>query len=160
MKQFKSIKRRLALAMITPALLFNMAPVNASAQNMQSCQGLIDFLQIKLKGAAGKYSASDIQMVSKGLGVYNRYIQTEVVTPSLVKFSQGDTAKAQALQGQVDALRASIVKDYSSRFPENKLYMDFVVALNNCTKNSVPKGNDFDVVKASMLKMVEMIKQN
>lgn len=130
----------------------------ASVQTMQSCQGLIDFLHVKLKASTDRYSSGDIKAVSQGLNVYNTFIQRDVVTPGLLKYSKGDKAQAQSLQDQVDAFRASIVKNYSVRFPENKLYMDFVVALNNCTKDAAPRGDELETLKASMMKMVELIK--
>ena len=65
---------------------------------MQSCQGLIDFLDNKLASAPEKYAKSDVDNVRKGLEGYNQYIQSDIVTPGLLKFNGGDATKADAMQ--------------------------------------------------------------
>lgn len=130
----------------------------ASINDMQTCQGLIEFLKIKLKDSNEKYNTEDINNVLKGLNAYDKYIQNNIVSPDLIKFYQGDKNKANAAQKQIDIYKQSIVEKYQQRFPQKQLYMDLAISLNNCTQKAVPVGKDFDDLKISFTKLVELIK--
>ena len=132
------------------------AMAEPSINNMQGCQALIDFLNTKLEQTS--YDSSDVAKVQDGLNAYDSYIQNEIVTPGLLKFSNGDQGKASKLQEQVDAYKSQVVAGYNKRYPQNRLFMDHVVALNNCTQQAVPQGADLEALKASMETMVAILK--
>jgi hypothetical protein len=128
--------------------------------DMQSCQGLIDFIDSKLDSAPAKYEKGDVKKVRKGLDGYNQYIQREIVEPGLLKFNGGDEAKAGAMQKQVDAYKQTLVKQYEARYPQNRLFTDHAVAVNNCAKKAVPSGQDLEALKVALNTMVELAKMN
>ncbi|XQW84509.1 hypothetical protein ACOYR1_15415 [Thalassotalea piscium] len=134
------------------------ALAQASINDMQTCQGLIDFLKIRLKESNDTYSTTDINTVIKGLDTYNNYIQDTIVSPGLITFYQGDKNKAIAAQQKVDLYKQSIVQKYQQRFPQKQLYMDFAVSLNNCTQKTVPAGQDLADLKTSFTKLLELLK--
>ena len=130
-----------------------------SINDMQTCQGLIDFITLKLENLPSKYDKDDVEIAQKGLSTYNKYIQNTFVTPGLLKFSNGNQKKADTLQKQVDVYKESVVKSYQNQYPYNKISRGFVESLNQCTQKAVPAGNDLDTLKASFIKMVELIKK-
>lgn len=132
----------------------------ASINEMQSCQGLLDFLDSQLDVSSSKYSSTDIDVIRKGLKLYNQHIQEKIVTPGLIKFSTGDKAQAKALQEQVDAYKLTLVNSFKARYPEPRLYMDQAVALNNCTQKAVPADEALDDLKAAMNMIVKLAKMN
>ncbi|KLN59236.1 hypothetical protein WH96_18680 [Kiloniella spongiae] len=125
-----------------------------SINNMQGCQALIDFIDAKLEQAS--YGSSDIAKVRDGLDVYNSYIQNEIITPGLLKFSNGDQGKASKLQEQVDVYKHTVVNAYNQKYPQNRIFMDHVVALNNCTQQAIPQGADLQTLKSSMETMITL----
>lgn len=147
--------------LIAVIALLNTSTVKAQRliNDMQTCQGLINFLEVKLKNSDDKYNSEDIKIVLNGLDIYDNYIQKEIITPRLLKFNQNDKKKADTMQKQVDTYKESIVKAYQKRFPQNQLYMDFAVSLNNCTQKAVPSGDDLTDMKTSFNKMLELIKK-
>ncbi|MGB1311980.1 MAG: hypothetical protein ACPG47_12250, partial [Leucothrix sp.] len=106
----------------------------ALINEMQGCQGYMDFIETKLVAGSKKYPAAEVQKVRKGLSGYDRFIQTSIVSPGLLKFSNGDKAKADQLQTQVDAYRKNIVTRLQKRYPQNRLFADHALSLNNCAK--------------------------
>ncbi|KKJ78587.1 hypothetical protein WH95_00325 [Kiloniella litopenaei] len=130
------------------------AMADPSINNMQGCQALIDFIDAKLGQTS--YDSSDVAKVQNGLGAYNSYIQNEIITPGLLKFSNGDQGKAAKLQEQVDAFKSQVVAGYNKKYPQDRIFMDHVVALNNCTQQAVPKGADLEALKTSMETMVTL----
>ncbi len=130
-----------------------------SINDMQSCQGLLDFIDSRLDSVASQYEAADVKSVKAGLKGYNQYIQREIVSPGLLKFNGGDANKSAQMQKQIDNYKASVVVNFKKRYSENKLFADQVVALNDCTKKSVPSGQELEGLKqafATMMKMTKM----
>lgn len=127
---------------------------------MQSCQGLLDFVSIKLDSGAAKYTPADVSAVRLGLKQYDDYIQSAIVTPGLIKFNNGDSAKATTMQIQVDAYKTSIVAGLSARYPENRLYTDQAIAINNCAMKAVPSGQALENLKVALHKIIELAKLN
>ena len=151
------IKYCLSLAFI--AAISVSAHAKPSINDMQGCQAVIDFVDAKLASAPPQYEAADVKAARKGLKAYNSYIQNDIVSPGLLEFNGGDASKAKAMQTQVDSYKASITAALNSKFPQQRLFMDHVVALNNCAKQAVPKGTDLDALKAGMNAMVTMAKK-
>jgi len=127
-----------------------------SINDMQSCQALIDFIDGKLSSAPAAYPASDVKLVRSGLEKYNVYIQDEIVSPGLLDFNGGDAAKAKAMQGQVDAYKATLVAGYNNRYKSPGLFTDHAVAVNECAKKAVPKGQALEDLKVSLETMVKL----
>ncbi|WP_299772404.1 hypothetical protein [uncultured Pseudoteredinibacter sp.] len=148
---------RWALA-LSSLMLVQVASARATISDMQSCQGLIDFLQIRVNSTSNRFQKTDINTILTGLEVYDRYIQNHIVTPGLLSFNQGDESKAETMQDKVDEYKKSLVKGYQQRFPENKLYMDFAVSLNNCAQKAVPQGAELEAFKSSILTLVNITK--
>lgn len=140
-------------------LMFTKASMAAGLINdMQSCQGLIDFVNTKLDSAPAHYDEADVKTVRTGLNAYNNYIQQEIVSPGLLKFNGGNQAKADQMQKQVDTYKHSLVKQYQKRYPQDRLFMDHAIALNNCTKKAVPSGQALEKLKKSMNTIVKLSK--
>jgi hypothetical protein len=114
---------------------------------------------LKLENLPSNYDEGDVEIVQKGLSNYNKYIQRTFVSPGLLTFSNGNKDKANTLQEKVDAYKKSIVKSYQNKYPYNKLSRGFVVSLSECTQKAVPSGNDLETLKASFVKMFELIKK-
>jgi hypothetical protein len=148
-------------AFILAVVTLSSYPTSAakpSINEMQTCQGLIDFFSHKLENLSSKYDENDLIIVQKGLSTYNDYIQNTFVSPGLLKFSNGNQDKADALQKQVDAYKAKVVKSYQNQYPYQKISRGFVESLNECTQKAVPSGNDLDTLKISFIKMLELMK--
>ncbi len=142
----------LALALAVPQLSQAAGLVN----DMQSCQGLIDFIDTKLDSAPSHYSEEKVAKVREGLAGYSQYIQREIVTPGLLQATGGDQAKADAFQEQVNAYRSKLSKGYQARFPQERLFMDHAIAVNNCAKMAVPSGQELEALKDALNTMVEL----
>jgi len=143
------------------AFSFSQTSIAApSINDMQTCQGLLDFIDTKLNSAPAKYPAADVAKVKKGLKGYNQYIQAKIVTPGLLKFNGGDRTKANAMQKQVDAYKLSLVKGYQQRYPQNRLFTDHAIGVNNCAKKAVPAGQALTDLKIALNTMVNLAKMN
>jgi hypothetical protein len=150
------LKCKLSVLIIT-LLSFQTLASQPSINEMQTCQGLIDFVTLKLDNLPSKYDEDDVETVQNGLRTYNMYIQNTFVTPGLLKFSNGNVNKAVALQKQVDLYKEKVVKSYQNQYPYNKLSRGFVESLNKCTQKAVPSGNDLKTLKTSFIKILELI---
>lgn len=149
--------------LVLAVLLCVASPFSVAAgliNQMQSCQGLIDFLDAKLESAPAKYALSDVAKVRKGLAGYNQYIQNEIVTPGLLQFNGGDQTKANVMQQQVDAYKQTLVKQLQARYPQNRLFTDHAVAVNDCAKKAVPQGAALDDLRDALNIMVTLAKMN
>lgn len=137
---------------------FQASAARPSINDMQTCQGLIDFVSLKLENLPKTYNKADVEVVQKGLNVYNNFIQKTFVKPGLLKFSQGDKKKAEGMQKQVDIYKVKVLKSYQNQYPYNKISQGFVKSLNECTQKAVPNGRDLTMLKTSFIKMVELMK--
>lgn len=152
-----NINKNLLLAvLITP--LATSALAAPSINNMQTCQGVIDFVEYKLDSAPDKYPQEDLNAVRLGLGGYDNFIQQEIVTPGLLKFNGGDAAKAKAMQKQVDEYKATIVGGLKKQYKDTRFYTDFAVAINDCAKQSVPAGQALENLKVAINTLVKLAK--
>lgn len=126
---------------------------------MQSCQGLIQFLQEKIESLpSSNNNGEHIANASKALSIYDNYIQETIVTPGLLQFNSGDKQKAKAMQTQVDAYKNSLVDNLQKRYPEKRLYTDHVISVNECTKKSVPSGNALETLKQGLQSLLYLAK--
>lgn len=150
--------KKTILFLISTVVLSSSLFASPSLNDMQSCQGLLDFIDKKLEKAPSKYPSSDIKLIKDGLNKYNKYIQNEIITPGLANFNKGDYSKAKLMQKQVDAYKANLVKAYSKKYPQNRLYSDYAIAVNNCAKLAVPKGKALEKLKASLHTIIKLAK--
>jgi hypothetical protein len=147
----------------TLALLAFTTQPSAAARlvnDMQSCQAWIDFINNKLESAPSKYDDDDIIIVREGLDGYNQYIQHEIVSPGLLQFTGGDKSKADDYQNQVDTYKESLVVQLDTRYPQNRLFSDYAIAINNCAKKSVPSGQELEDLKAALNTMLKLAELN
>jgi len=156
----KILKFKLSVLILSVVTLFSFqtSAAQPSINDMQTCQGLINFVTLKLESLPAKYDKGNVEVVQKGLSAYNKYIQNTFVSPGLLKFSKGNKNQAKALQQQVDAYKEKVVKNYQNQYPYNKLSKGFVESLNECSRKAVPVGDDLDALKISFIKMLELIK--
>ena len=131
-----------------------------SINNMQSCQGLLDYLEIRLKDAPSDYPTDKVNRVREALNQYNKYIQKEIVSPGLLQFNAGDANKANAMQLKVDDYKETLVKSYTSRFNSPRLVTDFAISVNNCAKEAVPSGSALEELKYAINTLVELAQLN
>lgn len=127
---------------------------------MQMCQALISFVEKKLNPAPQNYDKNDVNNVLKGLAAYDQYIQRDIITPGLLQFSKGNAAKAKQLQQQINDYKKTVVKQLEARYQAKRLFTDQAVAMNNCTKKAVPKGQDLESLKVALKTMVKLAQTN
>lgn len=140
-------------------LIFSKSPMAAGLINdMQSCQALIDFVDNKLDSGPSNYDKGDVKKVRTGLESYNQYIQREIVSPGLLQFNNGDKAKANQMQKQIDTYKKTLVKQFEARYPQNRLFTDQAIAVNNCAKKAVPSGQELEELKEALNLMVKLAK--
>ena len=111
-------------------------------------------MKIQIEDSSEKYEAEDIKVAQKGLTSYNDYIQESIVSPGLLAFYKNDQAKADEAQKQVDAYKLSIVHQYQQRNPNKNIDMNMLTALNNCTLQAIPAGQQLEELKLSFEKLV------
>lgn len=145
-----------ALLILTP-LLSKAAP---SINDMQSCQALLDFIDDRLESPPNNYPIKEVEKVREGLEGYDQYIQNEIVSPGLLAFNGGDAGKTKEMQKQVDAYKKALVKSFQTRYTGNRIFMDQVIAVNNCTKKAVPSGQALEKLKEALSIMMELAKIN
>jgi len=93
------------------AIVFDPSIIDGGVINeMQTCQGLIEHIDKKLDETGSKYDKGAVKKVRNGLEGYNQYIQRDIVTPGLLKYSGGDQSKAKSMQEQVDAYKKTVAK--------------------------------------------------
>jgi len=150
MKKQTFILGTLMLLAIAPAI------AKPSLNEMQTCQGLLEFITQMLTPTPAHYTPADIETVRQGLMAYNDYIQTEIITPGLLHYSEGDVDKANALQPQIDVFKESVIVALKNRYPGSHLVTDQVVAVNNCTKMAVPAGDKLAQLKDALTTMLAL----
>lgn len=151
------IKNIFAIGLI--CLPLQAVTANTLLNDMQACQGLLQFVDNKLESAPAKYPAADVKAIRKGLKQYNAFIQKDIITPGLLKFSAGDKAKSKLLQDQVNDYKKTVIKAYQSRYPQPRLFTDQAMAINNCAKKSVPTGQalkDLEVALKTIIKLAQI----
>jgi len=144
----------------TLLMLSQSALANRLVNDMQGCQGYMDFIDAKLAKAPAKYSEADVKNVLKGLDAYDSFIQTTIVTPGLLKFTGGDKAKADALQQQVNEYKKNLVTNLHKRYPQPRLFMDHAVSINDCAKKAVPTGQALEDLKLALNTIVKLAQLN
>jgi len=149
------------LKLFLPVLLVVFASYSLTAQSqqpsindMQGCQAVIEFVEQKLASPPEKYAKEQVNTVLTGLNTYNTYIQSEIVSPGLLTFNGGDQAKANAMQVQIDSYKDSLVSNLNARFPENRLYTDQAMTINQCAQKAVPTGEALNKLKEALQMMV------
>jgi len=154
------MKLKLKQAILIAVVTLTSAGTSLAAliNDMQSCQGTLNAIDRLLEETTIDYPADDVKVIREGFKQYNNYIQQEIITPGLLKFSHGDVNKAAEMQTQVDSYKSNIVNAFKKRYHENRLYMDHAVLINECTKKSVPSGESLNRLIAAF-KMLEKLTQ-
>ena len=156
----KNLKlKNLAPLVATLALLNSQVSMaRPSMDDVKVCQGLMDFIQLKLNDSRAKYSAKDINVMAKGVNDYNAFIQEHFVTPGLAFQTLGDEKKAIALQEDINTYKKNLVEKFQRQFPQKQLELEFAVSLNDCTKKVTPQGKIGKSVQATLVTMVNLTK--
>ena len=47
-----------------------------------------------------------------------------------------------------------------TRYPQNRLFSDYAIAINNCAKKSVPSGQELEDLKAALNTMLKLAELN
>ncbi|MEP3656045.1 MAG: hypothetical protein ABJO36_14210 [Litorimonas sp.] len=119
----------LAILLVTASSL--TAEAKMSVNQAQECQAVLDFT-IERVESVGKYNKADVKTVTKGLRAYEAFLQSEHVTPALMVFTKGDQKAAADYQIQIDAYKAQIVNGLKAKHPQERIFTDQAVAINNC----------------------------
>lgn len=148
--------------LLVPVLLgaTQFACASPSINDMQGCQAVIDFVEQRMAATQSVYSSEDVETVLKGVQAYDEYIQNDIITPGLLKYANGDKAKAKGLQEQVDAYKKGLVANLDKKFAGDRLYSDTAISLNKCAQISVPSGAALEALKASLFKIIELSKSS
>ncbi len=138
----------------------SLAAAKPSVNEMQACQGMLDFVQARLAAAPANYPADDVAKVRDGLKRYNTYIQNDIVTPGLTSYSGGNTEQVALLQQQVDAYKSAIADRLKAQYKQNRLVTDHAIAVNECAKKAVPAGEDLEALREAVVTMVKLARMN
>ena len=131
-----------------------------SINDMQSCQALLDFVDVKLKDSSASYPTADIKAIRNGLEQYNAFIQDTIITPGLLQYNAGDATKANDMQKQVDAYKLTLVNALNARYPDKRVYTDHAVAINNCAMKAVPSGEALEDLKVALTTLLKLAQSN
>ena len=143
-------------------ILISLASLNAHAKmsvnKAQECQAVLDFT-IERVESVKKYDKADVKTVTKGLRSYDAFLQTEHVTPGLLEFTNGDKSAASDYQKQIDAYKAKIVQGLKAKHPQERIFTDQAVMINNCY-TSAPMGDDkLQIMTEAVQGIVALAKQ-
>lgn len=147
------LKKTLLVTMLTAASLSSYG--NTLLNDMQTCQAMLEFVDTKLGAVSSKYDKEKIAQAREGLKSYHTFIQQNVMSPGLAQFSQNDPAKAEGLRQQIYTYKRTLKESLNNRYPQDAITMDQVVAINNCTKKSLPGGSGLEALKSALLVMVD-----
>ena len=130
-------------ACLTSLLVLAMSSVaqaKMSVNKAQECQAVLDFTIERVESVA-KYDAAKVKTVTKGLRAYEAFLQSEHVEPGLLEFTGGDKKAAAEYQKQIDAYKAQLVTGLKAKHPQERIFTDQAVAINNCY-TAAPMGDD------------------
>lgn len=147
----------LSLSIIT--LSSGAAFAATTINDMQACQGYLDFVDNKLDDLKETYSAEDLNTIRTGLVNYNQYIQQTIITPGLLEFTGNDAQKASETQLQIDAYKTHISESLKQKYQDDKMVVDYAVILNDCAKKAMPEGNVLQELKTALELIVSLAKQ-
>lgn len=153
---------RVFILFISTFILTNTAFAEPSLREAQACQGVMLFLDDRLDKAEDIYPARSIKLVRKGLEEYSAYIDNDVMPALIKQYAQGDSAKQNTLEKQIDAANINIVNQYNQRYQDNRLYTDFAMAINECAKQGVisQDPDEQENLKAALLEIIELAKKS
>lgn len=134
----------LTKSIIGAGLLISTATLSAHAKmsvnQAQECQAVLDFT-IERVESVKKYDEAAVKTVVKGLRAYETFMQRDHVTPGLLEFTKGDEKAAAEFQKQINAYKAQIIKGLKAKHPQDRIFTDQAVAINNCY-TAAPMGDD------------------
>ncbi|MCB5162343.1 hypothetical protein [Marinomonas algarum] len=104
----------------------------SSINELNSCLALVDFVDIKLSEFSPNYDPQDIAVVHKGLFMYSRFLQDEVITPKLVHMYGGNKTQARLMQKLFDRQRKTFLLHLNERYTEQKLFTEYADSINQC----------------------------
>jgi hypothetical protein len=144
---------------ITYGVIHHNVIAAPAANDMQTCQAMMDIVEDKLTQTPNLYAEADIDKVKKGLQLYNQFIQDELIDPTVIYLSNGDQSKIQNMKQQLLEHKMAVVQKFQARYPQAKLNTDQVIAINNCAKKAMPKGEVLQSLKISLTTMLALARQ-
>ena len=134
------------------------AHAKMSVNKAQECQAVLDFTIERVESVT-KYDAENVKIVTKGLRTYEAFLQSDHVDPGLLEFTKGDKKAAADYQKQIDAYKAQIVTALKAKHPQERIFADQAVAINNCY-TAAPMGDDkLKMMTESVQGLVALAKQ-
>ena len=134
---YKPLILSLSIIILSSGAAFAATTIN----DMQACQGYLDFVDNKLDDLKETYSAEDLNTIRTGLVNYNQYIQQTIITPGLLEFTGNDAQKASETQLQIDAYKTHISESLKQKYQDDKMVVDYAVVFNSCS--TFPSGMAF-----------------
>ncbi|WP_417527697.1 hypothetical protein [Marinomonas shanghaiensis] len=104
-----------------------------SINELNACQALVEFVDVKLDEFADHYAAQDIALVHKGLSAYRDFLQNDVITPMLLGMYGGNVDQAKLMQNLFDRQKVTFFRHLGERYSERKLFTEYAAAINDCT---------------------------
>ncbi|MBJ7536249.1 hypothetical protein [Marinomonas transparens] len=153
MKYIKSVVSMLCLV-VAPLSMAAYPSINEA----QSCQALVDFVDIKVSKIGDRYTKNDIALIRKGLSAYSAYLQEDVITPGLLSFYGGNAKKAKAMNKLFYRNKVTFMRHLNERYSDQKLITDYAYAINQCAKKSLPKGDTYWQLKSSLETIIRLAK--
>ncbi|WP_434355504.1 hypothetical protein NF212_10890 [Parasalinivibrio latis] len=110
-----------------------------SFNDIHKCRALLDFLsENKLRSSISVYPEQDMAKIKDILQKYNKDIQGKYLDPALDEASGGDAGKRKLFEDKISENHQIMVNNLGKRYPDSRIYTEFVLSLNNCVKTVRP----------------------
>ncbi|WP_101111621.1 hypothetical protein [Vibrio sp. vnigr-6D03] len=138
-------------------LTFQSVASAATFKEVHDCQAHLHLLvNDKLKPAPPQYPAGEIESIRQELKKYDDFIEQTIIAPALAEASSGDASKYQEIGEKISKNKVILTTNLKKRFPENRIYMEQVLAIDTCSKAIRLKGDakkSLDNAVNSMLRL-------
>ncbi|MBW8184066.1 hypothetical protein [Shewanella nanhaiensis] len=131
-----------ALTALLTSILISNPSVAINFNDIHSCRAHLDFItESNLNPVPSQYSSSDITQIRKSLAEYNQDIMDKYLEPALQEESGGDADKLKLMKDKIVQNHRIIVKNLEARYQDKRIYMELVLAVDNCIKSVRPSDN-------------------
>ncbi|GLQ75934.1 hypothetical protein [Vibrio penaeicida] len=136
--------------------IFQSVASAATFKEVQDCRAHLHFLvNDRLKSSPPQYPAGEIENIRQELKKYDDFIEQTIITPAIAEASNGDTSKYKEIGEKISKNKAILTTNLKKRFPENRIYIEQVLAIDTCSKAIRLKGEakkSLDDAVSSMLR--------
>lgn len=136
----------------------SLSTAGPSINQLNSCLALVDFVDIKLNSHTEHYSAADMARVHKGLALYSKFLQEDVITPKLEGMYGGNKTQARLMQKLFDRQRKTFLHHLNERYTEKKLLTDYAASINQCSSNTRLRPDTAKALNTAMNTIIKMAK--